>query len=84
MIAAEKTDTYKLHPKNPLVFALEDFDLTFYPDEVEKVKRLWKYGWSVWHIAHQLKRHKFEIAVLLFHLIHTRQIKPRQRGVVVN
>ena len=83
IVIAQGVDKYKLAPSSDLIFALEDYDLTFYPVEVEKVRKLWNFGWSVELIAYQVKRHKYEIAVLIFHLLKNKRIKPREEGVVV-
>jgi predicted regulator of amino acid metabolism with ACT domain len=74
----------KLRPKKELIIALEDLDFTWYPTEVEKVKKLWKYGRHIRDIAKQVRRDIDEVAVLIMHLARKKEIKRRKMGVLGN
>lgn len=78
-------DKCKLRPNDELVFALEDLDLTFYREEVEKVTRLWKYGWHISDISKYINnRDQDEVAVLVMHLARQGKIRLRKNGVFGN
>lgn len=80
----KKRDRWKLRPEAGLIFALEDLDLTFYPEEAEKAIKLWQYGWHIAEIAKQMKRNQDELAVLIMHLARQGKIRKRQNGVFGN
>jgi hypothetical protein len=78
----KKRDRWKLRPEAGLIFALEDLDLTFYPEEAEKATKLWQYGWHIADISKQLNnRNQDELAVLFMHLARQGKIQKRQNGV---
>jgi len=76
-----RTDRLKLRPKPELVIALDDLDFSWFPAEVEKVKKLWAYGWHIADITRQVKRDQDEVAVLIMHLARLGKIENRTGGV---
>lgn len=81
---AKYHDRLKLRPKNELIIALEDLDFTWFPDEIEKVKKFWAFGWHIAEISNQVKRDQDEVAVLIMHLARQRKIAKRKMGVLGN
>lgn len=76
-----KLEKIKLRPKEELVIALDDLDFSWYRQEVERVKKLWIYGWHIADIAKQMQRKQDEVAILIMHLARKREIKRRKGGV---
>lgn len=81
---AKNYDPYKLRPKSELIIALEGLDFTWFPEEAEKVKKLWRAGWHIGYIAEQTQRDQDEVAVLIMHLARKGKIKYRNTGVFGN
>jgi hypothetical protein len=82
--AVKNTDRWKLRPQEELIIALEDLDLSWFQDEVDKVKKLWEFGWYIADIAKQIKRDQDEVAILIMHLARCGEIKKRPGGVFGN
>jgi len=76
-----RPDRLKLRPKNELVIVLEDLDFSWFPHEIEKVKRFWAFGWHIADIAKQVKRDQDEVAILIIHLARRNKIGRRRGGV---
>ena len=76
-----KYDIMKLRPKSELVIILEDLDFSWYANEIDKVKSLWKYGWHIKDIAKTVKRDQDEVAMLIMHLARREEISRRRGGV---
>ena len=76
-----KNDKRKLKPKQQLVIALDDLDLSWYPGEAETVRRLCGYGWHISDIAKYVRRDIDEVAVLIMHLARQKKIQGRKKGV---
>jgi len=74
-------DLKKWRPHEELYIALSELDFSWYPDEVERVKKLWRYGLHIADIAEQLKRDPDEVAILIMDLARQKIIKPRKGGV---
>jgi len=81
MMNAANKDSWKLRPKSELIIALDDLDFSWFIDEIDKVKRLWKYGWHIADIAKQMRRDIDEVAILIMHLSRRGEIKRRKGGV---
>lgn len=79
-----RLDRLKLRPQSELIIALDDIDFSWFRAEVEKVKKLWAYGWHIADIAKQMKRDIDEVAVLIMHLARKGKITKRGRGVLGN
>jgi hypothetical protein len=79
-----ETDKFKLRPAVEMYIACQEFDFSFIPSEVEKVKMLWRYGLSVYNIGVQLKRPAEEIMILLIDLSSQGKIQRRQGGALGN
>lgn len=77
-------DIMKLRPKSELVIILEDLDFSWYANEIDKVKSLWKYGWHIKDIAKTVKRDQDEVATLVMHLARQGRIRRRRMGVLGN
>ena len=77
-------DRMKLRPKSELVIILEDLDFSWYANEIDKVKSLWKYGWHIKDIAKTVKRDQDEVAMLIMHLARQGRIRRRRMGVLGN
>ena len=73
-------DRYKLRPQEELIVALDDLDFSWFPVEVNKVKKLWSLGWHIADIAKHMKRDPDEVAVLIMHLARQGRIKRRRMG----
>lgn len=80
--ATKKKDPYKLRPNQELIIALDDLDLSWFPEEIEKVKKLWKYGWHIADIAKQIHRDIDEVAIVIMHLSRRGEIQKRKGGVL--
>ncbi len=76
-----KLDKIKLRPKEELVIVLEDLDFSWYKYEIEKVKKLWIYGWHIADIAKYIKRDQDEVAALIMHLARKGEIQKRKGGI---
>lgn len=76
-----KLEKIKLRPKEELVIALDDLDFSWYRQEVERVKKLWIYGWHIADIAKQMQRKQDEVAILIMHLARKGEIKRRKGGI---
>lgn len=79
--AAKYTDRWKLRPQQELIIVLDDLDLSWFPEEVDKVKKLWEFGWHIVDIAKQIKRDQDEVAALIMHLARQGEISRRAGGV---
>lgn len=77
-------DRYKLRPQEELIVALDDLDFSWFPVEVNKVKKLWSLGWHIADIAKHMKRDPDEVAVLIMHLARQGRIRRRRMGVLGN
>ena len=75
-------DRLKLRPQTELIIALEDLDFSWFPDEIEKVKKFWSFGWHIADIAAKVKRDQDEVAVLIMHLSRQRKTAKRKMGVL--
>ncbi len=76
-----RDDKFKLRPDSELYIACEDFDLSFFREEVEQVKQGYEQGVPVLDIAEDMERHEVEIAILLIDLAEKGEITPRHSGV---
>lgn len=74
-------DKEKLRPLQELYIALDGYDLSFYPAEVEQVGLMWRRGVGIDEIAKQLNREQEEIAVLIMDLALQGLAGPRPGGV---
>lgn len=81
---AKHYDRYKLRPQEELIVALDDLDFSWFPVEVNKVKKLWSFGWHIADIAKHMKRDPDEVAVLIMHLARQGRIRRRRMGVLGN
>lgn len=81
MMTKEK---FKLRPKETLVIALDDLDLSFTKAEIGAVLDFWGEGVHIADIAEELNRDQDEIAVLIMHLARKGKIQNRKRGVLGN
>lgn len=85
MLAQKKKkyrDKWKLRPYEELIFALEDADTAFYPEEAEVAIKLWEQGCHIEHITKELDRDDpDETAVLFMHLARQGKIELRGNGV---
>ena len=76
-------DLRRAIPKEEVVIALEGFDFSWYPSEIELAKELWEGGKNIHEMAKELRPRNKDTGVqetflLLFHLLETRQIKKRK------
>jgi len=75
-------DKFKLRPKESLIIALDDLDLSFTKEETEAVLDFWGEGKHIADIAEYMKRDQDEVAVLIMHLARKGKIEYRKRGVL--
>ena len=77
-------DKFKLRPKEALVIALDDLDLSFTKAEIGAVLDFWGEGKHIADIAEYMKRDQDEVAVLIMHLSRQERIAKRKMGVFGN
>jgi len=75
-------DIKKWRPQEELYIALSELDFSWYPGEVEKIKKLWAYGLHIAKIAEMLERDVDEVAVLIMDLARKNKIRRRKNGVL--
>lgn len=75
-------DKLKLRPKESLIIALDDLDLSFTKAEIGAVLDFWGEGKHIADIAAKVKRDQDEVAVLIMHLSRQRKIAKRKMGVL--
>jgi len=75
-------DIKKWRPQEELYIALSELDFSWYPGEVEKIKKLWAYGLHIAKIAEMLERDIDEVAVLIMDLARKNKIRRRKNGVL--
>ncbi len=75
-----RDDKFKLRPGSELYIACENYDFSFFKEEVEQVKQSYKQGVPILNIAKDTKRHEVEIALLLVDLAEKGKITPRHSG----
>lgn len=71
----------KTEPTERLYIALDNYDLSFYPAEVDKIKKMWVVGEPVPNIAQIAGREIEEVFVLLLDLVLQHKIKARPGGI---
>jgi len=76
-----RADRLKLRPQKELRIALDDLDLSFFPEEVERAKKLWNFGWHISDIAKQVHRDPDELAALIMDMARKGEIQRRRGGV---
>lgn len=80
-ISSQVYDTNKAILKEPLIYILDEFDLTTNSTEIARAKQLWKQGKSIYEIADELRptvRGTTETFLLLLHMTELGVIKPRK------
>ena len=75
-------DIKKWRPQEELYIALSELDFSWFPGEVEKIKKLWAYGLHIAKIAEMLERDVDEVAVLIMDLARKNKIRRRKNGVL--
>jgi hypothetical protein len=75
-------DIKKWRPQEELYIALSELDFSWFPGEVEKIKKLWAYGLHIAKIAEMLERDIDEVAVLIMDLARKNKIRRRKNGVL--
>lgn len=86
-MACIRSDKLKAKLKEPLVFILEDLDLTFTQDEINMAIFMWTAGWSVEDMAKRLRPRDGilnavdEVTLLIMHLRRQNKIKLREGGI---
>ena len=75
-------DIKKWRPQEQLYIALSELDFSWYPGEVERVKKLWAYGLHIADIAERLERDIDEVAVLIMDLARKNKIRRRKNGIL--
>jgi len=68
-------------PRERLIIVLDDLDFAWRQEDIDRVKRLWKYGLHIEEIAEYVKRKSDEVTLLLMHLSRSGKIKKRVGGV---
>ena len=75
-------DIKKWRPQEELYIALSELDFSWFPGEVEKIKKLWAYGLHIAKIAEMLERDVDEVAVLIMDLARKNKIRRRKNGIL--
>jgi len=75
-------DIKKWRPQEELYIALSELDFSWFPGEVEKIKKLWAYGLHIAKIAEMLERDVDEVAVLIMDLARKNKIRRRKNGAL--
>jgi len=70
----------KLRPQERLHVALDDLDFSWMPAEVERFRRYWAAGRSVYEIAERLGRDADEVALLAMDQARSGVIEKRPGG----
>jgi hypothetical protein len=73
-------DNKKAVLKEPLYIVLDDFDLSFYPDEIEHAKSLWVNGTHIKDMSVAMHREVEEVFALLLDLAKHDKIPARKGG----
>lgn len=76
-------DLRRAIPKEEVIIALEEFDFSWYPSEIELAKELWEEEKNIYEMAKELRPRNKDTGVqetflLLFHLLEVGQIKKRK------
>ncbi len=75
-------DIKKWRPQEQLYIALSELDFSWFPGEVERVKKLWAYGLHIADIAERLERDIGEVGVLIMDLARKTKIRLGNNGVL--
>jgi hypothetical protein len=59
----------------------EELDFFWSEMEMQRVRRAWKEGWSVWSIGQIIDRDPDEVAILLIDLIKKDELEYREGGI---
>lgn len=79
---ANEDDAMKLRPKSELYIAYENLDLSFFKQEVEDVKEMWKAGIHFTDMVNKLKRNYLEVLALITDLIDKGKLETRRNRVI--
>jgi len=82
-MSRKRIDGTKYRPRVKLYIALEDADFSWYPQDVEKVRRLWAEGKSVYQISKAFdNRDPDEVTLLIMDLARRQRISKRPGGAI--
>jgi predicted Rossmann fold nucleotide-binding protein DprA/Smf involved in DNA uptake len=74
-------DKWKLRPNKPLYIACDELDFSWFPEEVGRIKNLWKENFCIADIAEDLGRKPAEVMILLIDLSLNNWIEQRDGGM---